>query len=179
MDEAIKLDNYNYQDYLDIDKSTNERVELIDGEIFMMAGASAAHQDTVLNIALILKNIAKDKKSTCIPRIAPFDLKLSRAGNINVVQPDVMLFCESSIPCAIFEVLSNSTAHKDKGVKKELYERFGIKEYFIVDTTLKIIDKYELNNGKYYYVKGFYIEELMKINCLDKEISIKDVFENI
>ncbi len=90
-----------------------------------------------------------------------------------------MLFCENEIPCAVFEVLSDSTAYKDKGVKKELYERFGIVEHFIVDTALKIVDKYELNDGKYYYVKGFYIEEKMKINCLDEEIDIKEVFENI
>ena len=179
MDEARKLENYTYEDYLDIDNSTSERVELIDGKIYMMAGASAKHQDTVLNIALILKNIAKEKESSCFARVAPYDLKLFRGSDKNVVQPDVMLFCNDELPCAIFEVLSDSTAYKDKGVKKKLYERFGIKEYFIVDTTLKIVDKYELNRGKYYYVKGFYIEESMKVNCLDEEISIKEVFENI
>ena len=179
MDEALKLEDYSYQDYLDIDKSTKERVELIDGKIFMMAGASAAHQDAVGNIFFTLKNIVKDKKSKCLPRIAPYDLKLFKLRDTNVVQPDVMLFCEDEMPCAVFEVLSDSTAHKDKGVKKELYERFGIVEYFIVDTALKIVDKYELNDGKYYYVKGFYIEQMMKINCLDEEIDIKEVFENI
>ena len=179
MDEAIKLENYSYQDYLDIDQSTSERVELIGGEIFMMAGASAAHQDVVLNIALILKNIVNNDKSKCLPRIAPYDLKLFKDNDKNVVQPDIMLFCENKIPCAVFEVLSNSTAYKDKSVKKELYERFGIKEYFIVDTTLKIIDKYELSGGKYYYVKGFGLEDHMMINCLNQKMNIEEVFENI
>lgn len=179
MDEALKLENYSYQDYLDIDKSTKERVELIDGLIYMMAGASSAHQDAVGNIFFILKSRIKEKDSNCHPRVAPYDLKLLKGSDKNVVQPDVILYCENEIPCAVFEVLSNSTAHKDKGVKKELYERFGIEEYFIVDTSLKIIDKYELNGGRYYYVKGFNTEDLMKINCLDEEINIEEVFENI
>ncbi len=177
--EALKLENYTYQDYLDIDKTTKERVELIDGLIYMMAGASSAHQDAVLNIAYILKSRIKEKQSSCHPRIAPYDLKLFRGEDKNVVQPDIILYCEDKTPCAVFEVLSDSTANKDKGVKKELYERFGIKEYFIVDTALKIIDKYELNGGKYYYVKGFNIEDEMLINCLNEEISIQEVFENI
>ncbi len=177
--EALKLENYTYEDYLDIDQSTKERVELIDGKIYMMAGASAAHQDTVLNIALILKNISKEK-DRCLPRIAPYDLKLFRGEDKNVVQPDVMLFCdESDLPCAIFEVLSDSTAHKDKSVKKELYLRFGISEYFLVDTDQKVVDKYILEGENYCYVQGFSIEDEMKIECLDEEISIAEVFENI
>jgi len=175
MDEATQLENYSYQDYLDIDKSTSERVELIDGKIYMMAGASAEHQDAVGNIFYILKNISKG--SECFVRIAPFDIKLTFENKINIIQPDVMLFCEDDELCAVFEVLSDSTAQKDKGVKKELYERSGIKEYFIVDTSLKIIDKYELIDGKYFYVKGFNVEDKMKINCLNEEFEIAEVFE--
>ena len=58
MEEALKLKNYTYQDYLDIDRSTDERVELIFGDIYMMAGASALHQDIVGNIFFIIKNIS-------------------------------------------------------------------------------------------------------------------------
>ena len=177
--EALKLDNYTYEDYLDIDRTTEERVELIDGRIYMMAGASAAHQDTVLNIALILKTLSKEK-NRCLPRIAPYDLKLVNGSDHNVVQPDVMLFCEDeAIPCAIFEVLSDSTAHKDKSVKKELYERFGIAEYFLVNTTFQVVDKYELDRGRYYYVQGFGIDDEVSVGCLDAPLPVAEVFDNI
>ena len=177
--EALKLDHYSYEDYLDIDRNTQERVEWIDGRIYLMAGASAEHQDTVGNIFFILKHLSKEKKE-CLPRIAPYDLKLFRGDDRNVVQPDVMLFCDDeNIPCAIFEVLSDSTAYKDKSVKKNLYERFGIKEYFLVDTKLKIVDKFKLENGKYYYVRGFGPEDRMPIDCFDAEISVMEIFENL
>jgi len=59
------------------------------------------------------------KQSMYLPRIAPFNLKIECTGVINVVQPDIILYCkEKEIPCAIFEVLSPSTAYKDKGIKK-------------------------------------------------------------
>ena len=178
MDEALKLDNYSYDDYLDIDKSTTEHVELIDGKIYMMAGASAMHQDIVLNLGYLLKNLSKvDQK--CLPRIAPFDLKLNNNDRINIVQPDLMLFCQNDIPCAIFEVLSPSTAYKDKTVKKELYEANGIKEYFLVNPEFKIIEKFILKDQKYFYDKAYGVEESMEILCLNQEIEVAEVFESL
>ena len=177
MYEARELNSYTYQEYLDIANSTNERVELIFGEIYMMAGASALHQDVVLNIAYYLKIISKDKKR-CLPRIAPFDLKLEVDGNINVVQPDIMLFCdENDKPCAIFEVLSPSTALKDKSVKKELYEKSGIREYFLVNVEYEVIDKFILKDDRYEYAGAYGKEDKLHIECLDSKIELKDIFE--
>ena len=178
---AIKLNNYNYQDYLDIDKTTNEktRVELIFGEIHMMSGCSAKHQDVVLRVAM---NIQQKRNNKCYSRIAPYDIKINLDNEINVVQPDVMIFCENEImPCAVFEVLSPSTARKDKSVKKDLYELAKIKEYYIINTDLEIIDKYILDNGKYYYERGFSPckDETVKIECIDANILVSDIFENI
>jgi len=178
MDEALKLDNYSYDDYLDIDKSTTEHVELIDGKIYMMAGASALHQDIVGNLFFILKNYTKSDRK-CLPRIAPFDLKLNNNDRINIVQPDLMLFCQNDIPCAIFEVLSPSTAYKDKTVKKELYEANGIKEYFLVNPEFKIIEKFILEDQKYFYDKAYGIKDSMEILCLNQEIKVAEVFESL
>ena len=177
MDEALELRDYSYEDYLDIDRDTKERVELIFGDIYMMAGASASHQDAVGNIFFALKNISKEKQR-CLPRIAPFDLKLTNGDDISVVQPDVMLFCsDEPIPCAVFEVLSPSTAHKDKTIKKELYERSGIDEYFLVNIEYKIVDKFLIRDGIYYYDKAYGEDEQMPILCLDSFIVVSEIFE--
>lgn len=177
MDEALKLDNYSYEDYLNIDASSNERVELIFGNIYMMAGATAAHQDTVGNIFFALKSIAKEQKK-CTPRIAPFDLKLGINRQTNVVQPDVMIFCHNnSLPCAIFEVLSPSTAYKDKTIKKELYEASGVEEYFLVNIEYKLVDKFILKDGKYLYDKAYGVEDKLPILCMESEIELSEVFE--
>ncbi len=176
MDEARVLEDYSYEDYLDIDRSTQERVELIFGNIYMMAEASALHQDIVLSIAHLLKNLSKAKQKY-LPRIAPFDLKLSVDDRINVVQPDVMLFCDEEKPCAIFEIMSPSTALKDKTIKKELYEQSEILEYFLVNTEYKVIDKFTLVDGCYEYAGAFGDEDALPIACIDGTITLDEVFE--
>lgn len=175
--DAKKLENYSYDDFIEISKSfgENERAELIFGQIYMMSGANALHQDLVLNIAILLKQIDKEKK--CHPRIAPFDLKIKCAGSINVVQPDIMLFCEDKkFPCAVFEVLSPTTAYKDKSIKKELYEICGIKEYCIVSPEYSIVDLYRLKDNKYELVKSLYKDDILSLECLEKDIDLKEVF---
>ncbi len=182
MDEARKLDSYTYEEYLAIDQSLRqgERCELIFGEIHMMAGASAAHQDTVLNIATLLKNLTRDTP-TCKARIAPYDLKLQCRGSTHVVQPDVMLWCSNTErPCALFEVLSPSTAKKDKGVKKELYELCGIQNYYLVDPENRIVDHYRLLDGRYWYVRGFSGTEMLSLApCIEGALEVESLFEGL
>lgn len=175
---AYELDNYTYEDYIEIDKSTSdeERYELIFGHIYMMSGASRLHQDVVLNIALLFKTLQKEKNCSAV--IAPFDIKLKCDGAMNVLQPDVMLFCEDKeIPCLVCEVLSPSTAYKDKSVKKELYECFGVKNYLIIDPVNKYVDKFILKNKKLVYDKCYGADEDMKLDCLDESVNIETFFE--
>jgi len=176
MEEALKLENYNYEDYLNIDKTTKERVELIGGKIYMMAGASALHQDAVLNIAFILKNFTKIEEK-CKSRVAPFDLTLVVDEKKNVVQPDVMLFCDQELPCAVFEVLSPSTAYKDKTVKKNLYEKSGIHEYFLVNIEFKIVEKFMLVNGRYQYIGAYGVDDELALDCMNKSLVVSEIFE--
>ncbi len=175
LEEVRVLDNYSYEDYLDIANSTEQRVELIFGKIYMKAGASALHQDVVGNIFFKLKSDAKDG---CKPRVAPFDVKLEINGIINIVQPDVMIFCNNiETPCAIFEVLSPLTALKDKTVKKELYELAKIEEYFLVNAEYKIIEKFELVNNRYELVGVFGKDDKIEVKCINQEVELKEIFE--
>lgn len=181
--EAYDLDNYTYEDYLEIDKSTpdNERYELIFGHIYClneknMAGASREHQDVVGNIFFLFKTLQKDKG--CKSVIAPYDIKLKCDDIVNIVQPDVMLFCEDKdIPCVVCEVLSPSTAKKDKTEKKELYECFGIKIYLIIDPINRYVDKFILQNDKLIYDRCYSCDEEMKIDCLDEIVNLEVFFE--
>ncbi len=180
--KADDLDNYSYADYLHIDKTTpdEERYELIFGNIYAMSGATALHQDIVGNIFYVLKS--KQSKSGCLPRIAPFDLKIECTGAINVVQPDIILYCQDrEIPCAVFEVLSPSTAYKDKGIKKDLYESCDILNYFLIDPLAKTIDKFILKDDVYQYDKCYGIDkeksDTIHIDCIGEDIDVRDFFE--
>ena len=74
------------------------------------------------------------------------------------VIPDAMIICNKDIikpngihgtPDLIAEVLSPSTAKKDRGYKKDLYERSGVKEYWIVAPTMRSIEAYLLTDGPF------------------------------
>ncbi len=175
---AYKLESYTYEDYLEIDKTTpdEEKYELIFGHVYMMSGASRVHQDVVLNIAFKFKQLEKEKG--CSTVIAPYDIKLKCNGMINVVQPDVILFCEDeNRPCVVCEVISPSTAHKDKSVKKELYECFGVKNYFIIDPLNRYVDRFVLKDEKLLYDRCYGEDEEMNIDCLEEKIIVKTFFE--
>ena len=157
--------------------------ELIKG-IFKMAPAPRdIHQSVSINIASDIKYHFKKKK--CRVRTSPYDVILGDS----VVQPDICVICDTDkisergctgIPDLIVEILSKSTENVDRIDKYNLYEEFGLKEYWIVDTGKRHIEKYILTNGKlemkqlYIYdgVGGSISSEIFP----DLRIELSDVF---
>ena len=171
---ALKKEKYiNIEEFEKFREKNNVRAEFIFGKIYMMASPTARHQDIVGNIFFQLR---ANKSNKCIPRIAPFDVRLSIDNQINIVQPDVMLFCEDKL-CAVFEILSPSTAQKDMGIKKYIYEKAGIKEYFLISDEYKTIEKFKLKNKKYEFAKVYGENEILKVDCMSLKISTNEIFE--
>lgn len=118
-----------------------ERWELIDGLAYAMSPAPRVpHQEKAFDLGRKLGNFLEGKP--CRPFMAPLDVFLYESeGDGVVVEPDVMVVCDPAkirddgihgAPDFVAEVLSDSTANKDFGVKKELYERAGVREYWII-----------------------------------------------
>jgi len=140
---ALKSDGrYTVADY----KSWTDDVrrELIDGVVYEMSPAPrVAHQELALELAHKLMNFLEDKP--CIPFMAPIDVYPLGEGDEearDAVQPDVIVVCDESkihedgvygAPDFIAEILSPSTAHKDLGEKRDLYERAGVREYWLLN----------------------------------------------
>lgn len=142
------LPRYNYQDY----ERWEGDWELIEGIPFAMSPApNLRHQiiggEIYSAIKLSLSECSKCKV------IYEVDWKI----NIEtVVKPDLLITCKkisgnhiSSAPKLIVEILSPSTAIKDRNLKYELYESQGVKYYLIVDPEGEQIEVYELKNKVY------------------------------
>ena len=164
--ETLVLDlnkRYTYADY--ITWVDDVRRELFDGFIKLMTAPRYIHAKVSTNITANLWTILKKKKGKCEVISAPFDVRLPKNGETEndkiytVVQPDICIICDLSkideagccgAPDMIVEVLSPSTAKKDMYYKYILYEKAGVKEYWVVHPTDKTIHVYQLqNNGKY------------------------------
>ena len=147
---------FTYADYLTWDE--DERIELIDGEAVMMAPPSTSHQIISMEISRQLANFLEGKKCLAIP--APFAVRLfEREGdppaNVRtVVEPDISVICDRNkldahgckgAPDMVIEILSPSNRRHDRLVKLDLYQRAGVREYWIVDPVkeLTVVYRFE------------------------------------
>ena len=169
-----------------------ERWELINGIAFDMSPAPLRyHQDINLELATIIKIWLKGKP--CKVYTAPIDVRLpDRAEEIdddidNIVQPDIVVVCDSSkldekgvrgAPDWIIEILSPSTAKKDFNEKYNLYEKQGVREYWIIDPNSKTVYQY-VRNEHGTFVEKVRLEKKGIAECLVLEglkINIEEIF---
>jgi len=179
---------YTYADYLKWD--FEEIVELIKGKIFAKAAApSRKHQEVSGNIFLLLKTHLKNQK--CKVYAAPFDVRLSKDPDFrkidSVVQPDISVICDFSklddkgcfgAPDLIVEILSPSNSQVELQNKYELYEEFGVREYWIIHPAECSLLIYTLVDGKYQPSRLFTSGQKVTSTVLPGfELDLEDVFE--
>ena len=177
-----------YQTWLD-----DKRRELINGFVSLMTPAPARlHQKVSGSIFNKLYNFLSNKN--CEVYSAPFDVRLPKNGNktddkiYDVVQPDITVVCNPEklddkgcigAPDLIVEILSPSTSKRDLTVKYELYEKTGVKEYWIARPGEKTIQKFVLNKDMKYEFKGTFTEDTTISPDIfpDLQIDISSVFK--
>jgi Uma2 family endonuclease len=167
MENVLNLDltkRYTYADYLTW--WDDKRRELIDGVIRTMSpAASSVHAGISSNIHYALKAHIKQNNGTCRIFSAPFDVRLfadrdsDRKDDNTVVQPDICVVCDRSkidkrgckgAPDLIVEILSPSSLKRDTVEKFPLYERAGVREYWLVDPNEPSVNVFILqSDGKY------------------------------
>ena len=140
----------------------DERIEIIDGEAYMMAPPVRVHQEISGEVYRQLANYLIGKKYKVYH--APFAVRLfeengDRPEDVDtVVQPDLMVVCDHSkvdrrgvhgAPDMIIEILSDSTRRTDRLTKFNLYQRAGVREYWIVDPDSHTVAVHLLQDGQY------------------------------
>lgn len=147
--------NWTYQDYLQLDDE--KRYEIIEGKLIDMTPApSIQHQIFSGNLIFaFMSHLHKHSVGRLLE--APVDVKLDEK---NVVQPDLVVVLNNNqdiikeqaiegTPDLVVEIISPSTIVNDRNKKSELYAKFGITEYWIIDPPHQSIEVYNLINGKY------------------------------
>lgn len=149
---ATKTDrHYTYADYLKFPE--DERWEIIDGVAYSMAPApSEPHQDLSGELNAQVRTQLRGKP--CRVFAAPFDVRFENSEKTNkVVQPDLLVVCDRSkitprglvgAPDWVVEILSASTAGKDQILKRALYEKHGVREYWLVHPVDRVLSIYRL-----------------------------------
>ena len=133
------------------------RDEKVDGVVRDMSPAPG-YQHGIINgnIYTIIRQGLKG--SLCLVSIENLDFKYHPEVNDDYLCPDIMVICDrkhlkggsySGVPKFIAETLSPATAKRDRREKKDIYERAGVEEYWIVLPQGKSLDIYYLEEGKY------------------------------
>ena len=133
-----------YQDYLSMDG--DERYELIDGELIMVGAPNEAHQTASVFLVSRMFMFADDRELGKVLH-APYDVILS---DTDVVQPDILFVSNErahirtpanirGAPDLVVEILSPSSTSRDWRDKFELYSKHGVKEYWIIDTSNRVV----------------------------------------
>ncbi|WP_425396643.1 Uma2 family endonuclease [Aeoliella sp.] len=144
---------YTAEDYLSLPEG--ERVELIRGRLVMMSPAPRArHQFIGVKLAVVLDAIATEHRGIALA--SPIDVQLDEK---TVLQPDVVYVRHDKVnliqdrihgaPDLLVEILSPSTASRDRVTKLELYAKAGVREYWIVDPDSHVIEFHTLDGASY------------------------------
>jgi Uma2 family endonuclease len=181
---------YTYFDY--VTWPADNPIELIDGVPYSMTTApSRIHQKISGELFRQISNYLQGK--TCEVYASPFDVRLTENNDEadeeinNVIQPDISIICDmeklddkgcKGTPDLVMEIVSPSSISMDYIKKLYLYEKYSVREYWIIHPIDKIIMVYKLvENGKYARPEVYQIDELIRIGLFeDLTISLADVF---
>ncbi|MBP9887868.1 MAG: Uma2 family endonuclease [Leptospiraceae bacterium] len=171
-----------YDDY----KKTPEggKYQLIGGEIIEMTAPTLYHQEILQNLNYYLSVFIRQNKLGKV-YIAPTDVYFSKT---ETYQPDILILLTESLhkmqeskidgaPDLVVEILSPSTGYYDVKYKKSVYEKFGVKEYWIVDPKDKTVEIYENSRGKFILVSELSKTDTAKSILLSGfEIELEKIF---
>jgi len=157
-------------------------VELYDGIVKLMSAPLDIHAKISMNVSVFFANLTNRTSGKCQIRHAPYAVRFSEDI---VVHPDVCVICDKNkidkygcvgAPDLIVEILSPSTANRDWRYKYDLYEKHGVREYWIIDPANNNVTVFILKDGKYDHAT-VYEEGDVPVFIFDNElISLADMF---
>ncbi len=153
--------------------------EKIDGVIYDMS-PSPGYRHCIINgnIYTIIRQGLKS--SICLVSMENLDFKYHPDINDDYLCPDIMVMCDrehlkggaySGVPKFIAETLSHSTAKRDRTEKKDIYEKAGVEEYWIVSPQGSL-EIYFLQDGKYILEQNYMLQNDKEDDEYNAEIEI-------
>jgi Uma2 family endonuclease len=146
---------YTYEDFL-LFPEDGRRHEIIDGEHYATPSPPTRHQKISGALAYEIKDSLKKHRGGQL-YAAPLDVVLS---DLDIVEPDLVFVASSrnqiiteknlqGSPDLVVEILSSSTRRTDEIIKRKLYERYAVAEYWVVDPELDAVKVYRMAEGRY------------------------------
>jgi Uma2 family endonuclease len=159
-----------YDDYVAL-PNDGRRYEIHDGELSVSPTPTFRHQQILAELLGILRaHVRANDLGEVVP--APITVVLT---NTSIVEPDIIYIAKERMnivsargtvdgaPTLAVEILSPSTARNDRQTKKQLFERYGVPYYWIVDADARVIEVYRAVSGIYGAADRFGPDELVDL----------------
>ncbi|MBI3460242.1 Uma2 family endonuclease [Candidatus Acetothermia bacterium] len=171
---------FTYEDYLHM--PNDKRYELVEGEFRVAPAPDYEHQTVAANLFRELDRYVRRHQLGEV-RFAPLDVVLSEE---DVVQPDLLFISKarsfiitkkniSGAPDLVIEIISEGTSHHDRQVKRKLYAKNDVKEFWLADPDNKTIEVLSLGKSGYKSL-GVYREELRSALFKNLVLDLRKIF---
>ncbi|MEP7340641.1 MAG: Uma2 family endonuclease [Acidobacteriota bacterium] len=186
---AVPVYKLSLEEYLELDKNSEERYEYFDGEVFAMSGASLKHNQVISNLTGELRNHLKDRDC----QILPADMRLKVPAAFPYRYPDLVVVCGEPIieelqglellvnPLVIIEVLSPSTEAYDHGRKFSAYQSIeSFREYLLVAQDRPHVVQYvRQSDDKWLRSEVGGLEGEMTLETIKCTLSLGDIYRRV
>lgn len=184
MSTAAETLNISPQEYLENEKTAEFKHEYLNGELWLMAGASDNHVTIAMNLAVFLRQQLKGR--SCRSYISDMKVKVESANAF--FYPDVFVTCDQADkeqeyykqrPIFITEVLSPSTEAYDRGDKFKYYQLLpSLQEYWLIDAQKMSVDCFTRQKDNGWILHSYSSpEDLAEVVSLEFKIQLNELYE--
>jgi Uma2 family endonuclease len=181
------LQTFDVDAYLEWEATQPDRHEYLAGETFAMTGARSSHNTIALNLAVILK--AALRGLPCRTHIEGVKVRIDAANA--VVYPDVFVTCAAhdqtpeaelfkTSPSLVVEVLSESTAAYDRGLKFELYQQIpSLQEYLLIEQDRRHVDLFRKNEQGLWVLHPLGPGDSVSLRSVTVDFTVDALYEDV
>lgn len=176
------------EEFLAFERSSDEKHEYRDGEIFAMSGAKRNHNIIALNVGSNLHQNLRDKDCETYlsgMRVYVHETRL-------YTYPDIVTVCGEPIfqddvpdtlvnPVLLIEILSDSTENYDRGLKFQFYRSISsLREYVLISQTTARIEKYvKHGDGFWLFSEAVGLESLIEFDSIDCKMPLAEIYNKV
>ena len=180
MSSVFKNKPISTEEYLQSEHLSDTKHELINGEIYAMAGASKSHERISINLLTEFTNHLKN--SSC----EPFGSDIKVKAGTNFYYPDLMVVCDDKTddeyyteqPVIIIEILSKSTRRLDETMKLMSYINIpSLQEYVMIEQD--IVDIQVIRRSEGWLQKHYFLGDEVTFAAIDLTLLVEDIYHRV
>ena len=180
---AENYDYMSYDNFISFNEAYHGKMEYYNGDIICMSPVHPKH-NKVQNKLYFQLVMSLNDCSKCDVYTSDVAVKFEQADEKYQFEPDVMICCDDKfdksvyvgVPKLVIEVLSKTTQSRDLGIKLNIYEKYGVEQYWIVDINNQEIRVYSDNvNGRFKSMIAYLVDDQLIWN--NSKLNLHEIFK--